>query len=629
MKKQILFFASLFLASQSFSQVISSEDFNSGLPATWTQQTSATDGGWKNGTATALSSSSFSIPEYNGTKIMATNDDGCNCNKSSDRLISPSIDLSSETGYVRLSVDYLFAKGSYQGATEDGTIEISTDGGTSWTVLKTLTSQSSFAWRSEMVDLSSYVGQSDVKISFLYKDNGGWLFGYAIDNFKVDKPQADDAQLISASINRFSLTNTNNNLSIKVKNDGSNPITSLDIEWNDGTAHAATINANIAVGAVATITHTTPVNYSTAKTENIVVTITQVNGNVDPVMSNNNGSTIFTTISQSPEKFPVIEEGTGTWCGWCPRGAVAMDYMYENYPDFIGIAVHNGDPMTVSAYDAASDFGGYPSSHVDRALKDQDVSNSDFSTNYNARKNTKTPGSISGTFSSNGSAVQINASAVIYTNSATEDYRMGVIIIEDNVTGTGSGYNQSNYYAGGNYGAMGGFESLPGTVPAAQMVYNHVGRALLGGYNGQTGSIPAPVVDGQAVNYTFNYNVPSTSNKNNMSAVVLLIDNTTKEILNAAKFSLATAGVTEIKTIGLEAFPNPASDKLNVTFEAQGGDYMIQLTDLQGRVVLSKTHSNLNGSQLIEINTNQLNAGNYLLTVAQNGASYAKMISIK
>ena len=40
------------------------------------------------------------------------------------------------------------------------------------------------------------------------------------------------------------------------------------------------------------------------------------------------------------------------------QGAVAMAQMAMGYPnDFIGIAVHNGDGMTVSAYDA--NIGNY------------------------------------------------------------------------------------------------------------------------------------------------------------------------------------------------------------------------------------------------------------------------------
>lgn len=626
MKKQILILSSIFLASQVFSQDVLTENFNTSLPATWSQTTSSTDGGWKNGTAATLSSSNFAIPDPNGTKFVLTNDDGCNCNKSADRLISPSMDLSTGTNF-KLSVDVFFTKSTYQSKTEKATIEVSIDGGTTWTVVKTLAGLQT--WREELVDLSAYAGNNNVKVSFLYNDGTGWVFGCGIDNFKVYTPQANDAKLISVILNRYSLKNVNNTLSLKVKNNGTNPITSLDVTWNDGTAHTATLTTNIAANATATINHTNVVNYATANTFNISVDITNVNGGVDPNMTDNSGNTVITTLSQFANKKVIIEEGTGTWCGWCPRGAVAMDYMTNNYPDFIGVAVHNGDPMTVTAYDAGANFSGFPSSNTDRVILDAGVGQADFIDHYNQRIGAVPPAATSLTVSSNGSNVTINTSATFFSNFPTANFRLGVIIAEDHVTGTSSGYNQSNYYAGGGSGVMGGFESLPSTVPAADMVYNHVGRALLGGYNGQTGSIPAAITDGQTVNYTFNYTVPATSNKNNMYAVVVVIDNTTGEIVNAEKALLATAGVDNVQTIELAVYPNPASDKLNVSFEAQGGDYLIEVTDLQGRVVLSESHSKLSGSQNIEVNTSKLGSGNYLLSVAQSGASFTKMISIK
>lgn len=630
MKKQILILSSIFLASQAFSQVVLSENFDNGLPATWSQTTLSSDGGWKNGTVATLSSQSFPIPNLNGTKAMATNDDACGsgCNKSADRIISPSMDFSVGTSF-KVVFDLFYLKGTYQSKTEKATVEVSTDGGTNWTVVKTLTGAEE--WRVEEVNLSTYAGQSDVKVSIVYNDGpGGWLFGCVIDNFLVFQPAPNDAKLVSVSLNRYSFANINNVLSFKVNNYGSIPITSIDVSWNDGSAHTATFNTNIAVGATVTINHTVPVNYSTVNTYDIDVEITAVNGGVDPNPADNTGSTVISTISQNASKKVLIEEGTGTWCGWCPRGAVAMDYMTVNYPDdFIGVAVHNGDPMADATYNNSSKFDGFPSSHTDRFILNADVGISNFENYYNQRINVLTPALASITATSNGNAISIVASATFYTSFASERYKLGVIIAENNVTGTGSGYNQTNYYAGGSNGTMGGYESLPSTVPAADMVYDHVGRALLGGYNGQTGSIPATITDGQTVNYTFNYNIPATSNKNEMYAVVVIIDSQTGEIVNSNKVGFATASVGDVQTIDLAVYPNPASEKLNVTFEAQGGDYLIQVTDLQGRVVLSESHSNLSGSQNLEVNTSNLSSGNYLLSVAQSGASFTKMISIK
>ena len=60
---------------------------------------------------------------------------------------------------------------------------------------------------------------------------------------------------------------------------------------------------------------------------------------------------------------PLIEEYTGTWCGWCPRGFTGMEMLRETFgEDFIGVAIHNQDPMavlTTSQY--PSNIQGFPS----------------------------------------------------------------------------------------------------------------------------------------------------------------------------------------------------------------------------------------------------------------------------
>jgi hypothetical protein len=84
----------------------------------------------------------------------------------------------------------------------------------------------------------------------------------------------------------------------------------------------------------------------------------------------------YNAITPAAGKLVIGEEGTGTWCPWCPRGAVYMDLLSNTYPGFFqGIAVHNADPMTVPTYDGGLGtlISGYPSALVDR-LPDLDPS---------------------------------------------------------------------------------------------------------------------------------------------------------------------------------------------------------------------------------------------------------------
>ncbi len=629
MKAKLLFLLSSLAITSGYSQTVASEDFNSGLPSSWSQTTLASDGGWKNGTASALSSQNFPFSSTNSTRFMGTNDDGCGqvCNKSADRLISPSYDLTAQ-GNCILSVDIHFARATYQGSTEAGTIEISTNGGSSWTLLKTLSG--ALGWRGEMIDLSSYSTYSDVKISFLYNDGGGWMFGFGVDNFKISVPQPNNVSLTKASIEKIGLVSTNYPIKFDVKNLSLNPITSLEVSWNDGTDHTANLTTNITTGNTVSFTHTIPVNYSIAQDKDIIVTITRVNGSPDPDVTDNSKNTTITIISSSPTKKVVIEEGTGTWCMWCPRGAVAMDYMYNKYPDqFIGIAVHNDDPMTVAAYDSGANFSGFPSANVDRSLMQIEVGEEEFEDAYHQRKNLLTPFSIDATGYITGNTVSVDVNAKYFSNSTNVKYRLAAIVVEDGVTGTTNSYRQANAYAGGGYGQMGGYENLPHPVPAAQMTYNHVGRALLGGYYGQAGSIPTTLTDGQVVNYTFNYTIPSNSNRNNMSIVVLVVDTQSGAIINASSTKIGYLGVSKVDNIDFTIFPNPSTENFTVSFEAKGKDYSIEITDLQGRLIQTESFKNLQGNQEIKINSSKLTTGNYLVTIAHDGASYNKMISVK
>lgn len=477
-------------------------------------------------------------------------------------------------------------------------------------------------------NITSYIGQT-IYVSYRHFDCNDQYF-LIIDNVNVKSLASNDVQLVSAKLNRYAAMNSTNTLNLTVKNTGINPVTNLTINWNDGeTDHIVTVNKNIAVGATGTVNHPTTVQYSTVVDKNITITITQVNGVADSFPANNTGAKKFNTVSQASKKRVLIEEGTGTWCGWCPRGAVALDYMDANFADdYVGVAVHNGDPMVLTAYDNGADFSGFPGMNVDRVVLGADVSQGSMSSNVNSRKTLTTPVSIEANGSVTGSNIIINANATFRTNLSSANYRLGVIISENNVTGTASGYKQTNYYAGGNNGPMGGYESLPSSVPANQMVYQHVGRALLGGYQGQVDSVPANITDGQTITYTFNYTVPATSNINNMHAVIVLIDQETGEVLNARSADLATLAVSQ-NTVAttFEIYPNPTSDFFNVS-NLKGGDYTISIYDLSGRLIQTNKKEVID-NQDVMISIQGMAKGEYIVNFATGNTSYSKQLLVK
>ena len=105
---------------------------------------------------------------------------------------------------------------------------------------------------------------------------------------------------------------------------------------------------------------------------NVEYSVVDIDGNADSYTGNSSGkvSFIIPTKTYFPRKI-VMEEGTGTWCGWCVRGIESIERLNNEYPDnFIAIALHSGDEMdNMENYDAiAQKFTSYPSCIINRTL---------------------------------------------------------------------------------------------------------------------------------------------------------------------------------------------------------------------------------------------------------------------
>jgi hypothetical protein len=87
--------------------------------------------------------------------------------------------------------------------------------------------------------------------------------------------------------------------------------------------------------------------------------------------------------------------------------------------------------------------------------------------------------------------------------------------------------------------------------------------------------------------------------------------------------------VDELNTIGLNVFPNPATDAVNVVFEANSADYTVSLTDLTGRVVATEMINNANGTQTLTFETANISKGSYIVVISSNGLKTTKNVVVK
>jgi hypothetical protein len=442
-----------------------------------------------------------------------------------------------------------------------------------------------------------------------------------------------DASLESIVLNRYAEVSVANQLKLNVKNNGSSTITSLSVNWNDGTDHIQTISTSIASGATVTVNHPVLVTYNSIVEKSITVTIVNVNNSTDPVTSNNSKATAFNTVSDAPHKNVVLEESTGTWCVNCPGGIYYIDYIMDQVPNnFIPISIHHGgnDPMIVDGYYESTGLTAYPKGNLNRSIKDV-TAGTGWIDGFNTLVNQISPVSITATVINSGSNATINASATFNSNFSNGRFRYAAVITEDQVTGTAAAYDQANTYTGNLNVPF--FGTQPNPVPASLMEYQHVARAILNdAYDGVVGSIPALINDGLTVDYTFNYTVPSTSNIDNMHAVIMIIDEVSGEIVNSEKVSIksdVSGGIDKKVIKRLSIYPNPSEGIVTVSFEANESDYTISVHDLSGKIVYSMNQTSTNGVQNVQLPLSNLEKGAYILTLDNEGVITSEQIMIK
>ncbi len=161
---------------------------------------------------------------------------------------------------------------------------------------------------------------------------------------------------------------------LNISNHGLNPISSIDLtldingkqeEKHYDYSPALGVNWNLKVPVDIDLgSWPTPGEYSWT------ATITKVNGETNAAASNVAEGKYY-VYSHYPQRRPLIEEFTGTWCGWCPRGIIGMEYMNSTYPeDFVCAVYHVNvayDPMAMLNVDTyPCEYEGAPTAYIDR-----------------------------------------------------------------------------------------------------------------------------------------------------------------------------------------------------------------------------------------------------------------------
>lgn len=642
MKNLLIFLFSICIASVGFSQEIYfTETFDGGIPDGW-----AEEGGWTFGTANEVSSAYFPVPD-DGTGYACFNDDALGNGAVGGGLLTTSaIDLTAATGDVVLNITHFFPNLDYQGSDEQAIMLISTDMGATWEELRNLGGVGNDIGI-EFFDMSSYGGQT-VWLAFEYDDGQNWNYGWAITSIEI----ADQALIPrrNYSINAggapaFSDAKAGETYKVSgfVFNRGSENITSFDVVVNDGTnEYTETIDGlDIAYFEGARYSLTEGIEIA-AGSQDFTLSIANVNGEAEEDEETIDNSVDFTLrgITVGEGRAVMVEEATGTWCTWCPRGTVYLDEMAKRFgSSFVGVAVHNNDPMALTEYDDAitgfSGFQGFPSVIYNREsiIDPSEIVNPSI----DDMDDTAPVGITVGAEYDSSTGAFRSSVEVLFVEDTNADYNVSIILTEDGVSGTGAGWNQINAYAGGGEGAMGGFESLPGSVPDYLMVYDHVGRALIGEYEGVANVVNGEYLAGDVDSYLFNeYLIDSGFATENMHVVGVVTDNGSGEVINVASVSfeealangLSTSVSEFIDNHAVNVFPNLVEDMTNVTLRLDGAkNVKVHLVNQMGQRVSTTNYGTQMGSVQLEYDMTNAQAGMYFLQLDVEGQIVTRKIT--
>ncbi|MDD3773022.1 MAG: Omp28-related outer membrane protein [Weeksellaceae bacterium] len=287
---------------------------------------------------------------------------------------------------------------------------------------------------------------------------------------------------------------------------------------------------------------------------------------VNEVYATYNGKTTSTKTFASTAVIPseytqklLVEDYTGTWCGYCPRMITIIKYLTDYSPNVIPVAIHTpGNPIDPWLYEHAAQMmsssyyntGGAPAGQFNRINKiDQDQNanpcpnNREFFHNQvDLLLNQSAPLGLSINSSLNGNNLTMDVK-VGFASANITNPKLVVYLIED-----GLAHNQANYFSGStivNCDPAYDYAGMPN--PVQNFPQEHV---LLKAYTDIYGdTIPQEAVsEGSVWSWERTYSLPSNvTNTQNLHIVAFVLGNGN---------SIPTRGALNVQSAPINSFQN-------------------------------------------------------------------------
>lgn len=309
-------------------------------------------------------------------------------------------------------------------------------------------------------------------------------------------------------------------------------------------------------------THTVEIPFAAASelgNNAITLTVTKVNGAENACAIKTATGTLY-TVEREFVKRSVVEQFTGTGCGNCPSGHVAMHNMHNLYGDqFIGIALHQfnqSDPMYNISYDLG--FTGAPQCMVNRSsgvLAPYEQMPEALKASLNEIALAEV--TVAGTFTDEDTKVNATASV---ESLVAGDYDIAFMLTADGLTGETTSWKQHNYFCkgGGRYNSQ---ASMPDDLKflwdmgsSYVETYNDVLIASSYVSSNNKATLPTLVANGTVSSeYTMKMPTKVALKKalklDQIYVVALLLDKKTGAIVNAGRARVTgSTGIEDVTT---------------------------------------------------------------------------------
>lgn len=247
-------------------------------------------------------------------------------------------------------------------------------------------------------------------------------------------------------------------------------------------------------------------------------------------------SKVSTKIPQDFTRKVLLEEHSGTWCGWCPLAKETSKKLTVN-SRVISVEIHYNDEMTADKekiFTPLKNKYGYPAWPSGMVNRRKSIVGStfiigegDWAVNVNDLLQTeKTAAGIAIESSLNGNELTVLSHIKIQT-ATDETYGLGIYLVEDKV----SGFPQANYASRNTLFQKYEAYTLPSMID--NILHENVARDAIAPLIGGLGIPTAATKGAKVFRKLFKTTLPnSIIAKENCQIVVFLMNQKTNEIVN-------------------------------------------------------------------------------------------------